>query len=156
MSEISSTTPGYLSGGVYRDTYASAGWQFQLNRTTFSVAGRWERDIYPGLPSLDTVMHSAQLNAQRRMNRTWALQLWGSWNNEHFPYATLSQQMTGSTQYDNAIFGGGLTWHHGRGLEVRLRLEHDSYTVSNGNTGYQESRAFLTVGYRPSSGSPAE
>jgi hypothetical protein len=153
---IPTTTPGALSGGVYRDTYASAGWQFQRNRTLFAVTGRWEKDIYPGLPSLDGVMRTAQLDVQRRMSRAWTLQLSGNWNGTHYPYAVLSQQLTGSTQYANGIIGGGVIWHHGRGLEVRLRIEHDSYTVSNGNTGYQESRAFLTVGYRPASGSPAE
>jgi hypothetical protein len=153
---IFTTTPGYLSGGVFRATYGSAGWQFQRNRTTFAVTGRWERDIYLGLPTLDSVTRSAQLNAQRRMSRAWTLQLSGSWNQPHYPNAVLSQQLTGSTQYSNAIFGGGVIWHHGRGLEVRLRVEHDSYTVSNGNTGYSESRVFLTVGYRPGNDSTAE
>ena len=153
---IYTTAPGYLSGGVYRETYGSAGWQFQRNRTTFAVTGRWERDIYLGLPTLDTVMRSVQLNAQRRMSRAWTLQLSGNWNQPHYPYAVLSQQIAGSTQYSNATIGGGVIWHHGRGLEVRLNIEHDSYTVSNGNTGYQESRVFLSVGYRPGNGSPAE
>lgn len=153
---IPTTTPGVLSGGVYRDTYASAGWQFLRNRTTFAVTGRWERDVYPGLPSLNTVTPGAQLNVQRRMSRAWTLQLSGDWNHTHFPYAVLSQQVAGSTEYDNAVIGGGVIWHHGRGLEVRLRIEHDSYSVSNGNTGYHESRAFLTVGYRPGNSSQAE
>ena len=153
---IATTAPASLSGGVYRDTYASAGWQFQRNRTLFAVTGRWERDIYPGLPSLDGSMRSAQLNVERRMSRAWTLQLSGNWSGTHYPYAVLSEQLTGSTQYVNAVVGGGVIWHHGRGLEVRLRLEHDSYTVSNGNTGYQESRVWLTVGYRPGNASPAD
>lgn len=150
------TAPGYLSGGVYRETYVSAGWQFQRNRTTVGVTGRWERDVYPGLPSLDSVTPSAQLNLQRRMSRAWTLQFWSNWNQGHYPNAVLSQQIVGSTEYDNASVGGSFIWHHGRGLEVRLRVEHDSYTVSNGNTGYHDNRAFLTIGYRPGDATPAE
>lgn len=155
---ISTAAPGYLSGGVYRETYATAGWQFQRNRTTFAVTARWEKDVYPGLPSLDTVMPSAQFNVQRLMSRAWTLQLSGSRNQAHYPSAVLTQQMAGSTQYANDTITGGVIWHHGRGLEVRLRAEHDSYTVSNGNTGYQDNRVFLTIGYRPGSTntSPAE
>jgi hypothetical protein len=153
---IPTTTPGYLTGGVYRDTYVSAGWQFQRNRTVLAVTGRWEKDVYPGLPSLDTLTPNAQFNMQRRLSRAWTVQLSGNWNHTHFPYAVLSQQISGSTQYDNAAISGGVIWHHGRGLEVRLLIEHDSYTVSNGNTAYQESRAFLTVGYRPARVSQAE
>jgi hypothetical protein len=156
IAGISTAAPGYLSGGVYRDTYASAGWQFQRNRTSFGATGRWERDTYPGLPSLDTIMHGAQFYAQRNMSRAWTLQLSGNWNEYHYPYAALGRQIIGSTQYDNAIIGGGVIWHHGRGLEVRLRLDHDSYTVSNGNTGYRDNRAFLTIGYRPRNASPAD
>ena len=153
---ISATAPGYLSGGVYRDTYASAGWLLQRNRTTFSVTARWEKDVYLGLPSLDTVMPSAQFNMQRRLTRAWTLQLSGSRNQVHYPSTVLTPQTTGSTQYANDTISGGVIWRHGRWLEVRLRVEHDSYTVSNGNTGYQDSRVFLTIGYRPRDTSPAE
>jgi hypothetical protein len=146
---IPTITPGYLSGGVFRETYASAGWQFQRNRTLVAVTGRWERDVYPEQPSLESVTPSAQFNAQRRMSRAWTLELLGNWNQGHYPNAVLSQQMTGSTHQDLDRIGAGVIWRHGRGLEVRLRVSHDSYTVSNGNTGYHESRVFLTVGYRP-------
>jgi len=144
---VYSATPGYLSGGFYRDTYASAGWRFQRNRTTVGLTGTWERDIYPGLPTLNTFTHGAEGNVQRQMSRAWALQFFARWNSYHYPEAVLPQP-TGSTQYTNTAVGGGVTWHHGKGLEVRLRAEHGSYTA-NGDTGYHETRGFLTVGYRP-------
>jgi hypothetical protein len=151
---VYSTTPGYLTGGVYRDTYGSAGWRFQRNRTTVGLTGTWERDVYPGLPTLNSFTHGAEANVQRQMNRAWALQVFARWNAYHYPDAVLTQP-TGSTQYTNTVAGGGVTWHHGRALEVRLRVEHGSYTA-NGNTGYHESRGFLTVGYRPFSSPPAQ
>ena len=153
---VPAITPGYLSGGVFRETFASAGWQFERNRTLVALTGRWERDVYPGLPSLDSVTPSAQFNAQRRMSRAWTFELLGNWNQGHYPYAVLSQQITGSTQHDLDGIGAGVIGRHGRGLEVRLRVNHDSYTVSNGNTGYHESRVFLTVGYRPVNLEPSE
>lgn len=148
---IYSTAPGEVTGGVYRDTYASAGWQYQRNRTTFSLTGRWEKDVYPGLSSLDVTMPGVQFNVQRRLTRALSVQLLGSWTKIHFPYAVLTQPAAESTEYANAMLGGSVVWRHGRGLEVRLRVDHDSYTVSNGNTGYQQTAAYLTVGYRPGS-----
>lgn len=148
---IPTAVPGEQTAGTYRATYASAGWQFQHNRTTMAVTGRWEKDVYPGLASLDVTMPSLQFNVQRRMTRALTLQVLGSWSQFHYPYTVLAQQVAGSTDFANSLIGASLIWRHGRGLEVRLRCDHESYTVSNGNTGYQETRAFLTVGYRPGS-----
>jgi hypothetical protein len=151
----SPTTPGYLSSGVYRDTYATAGWLFQHNRTTIGLTGRWEKDVYFGLPTLDSVAPSAQLNLQRQMTRRLTWELWTNWNRIHYPNAVLGQQITGSTEYDNIGVGSSVNWRLGRAFELRLRAEHNSYTA-NGNTGYRENRAFLTIGYRPASASPAD
>jgi hypothetical protein len=151
---IFSTVPGEQTAGTYRSTYASAGWQYQRNRTTLAVTGRWEKDIYPGLSSLDVTMPSVQFNVQRRLSRALSVQLLGSWTQTHYPNQVLTPQIAGSTQYANTVLGGSVVWRHGYGLEVRLRCDHESYTVSNGNTGYHETRVFLTVGYRPSSAPP--
>ena len=130
-------------------TYASASWQYKLNRTTLAVTGRWEKDIYPALSTLDATISGAGFNVERRLTRDFTAQLVGTWYKTDYPHAALTSEVIGSTDYANSILGATLTWRHGRGLEVRLRCDHDSYSVSNGNTGYRETRAFLTVGYRP-------
>jgi hypothetical protein len=144
---ISAITPAALTSDSYRTTYASAGWQYSRNRTTIGVTGRWEKDIYPGLASLDATRPSAEFNVQRRLTRALTAQLLGTWYKYDYPHAQLTQ--SGSTEYANSVIGASLAWRHGRSLEIRLRCDHNSYTVSNGNTGYRDNRVFLTVGYRP-------
>ena len=133
-------------------TYASASWQYVRNRTTMAITGRWEKDVYPGLRELEVTLPSVDFRIERREKLTRALftaQLLGSYRKTNYPHAALAPQIIGSTDYANGILGAALAWRHGRGLEVRLRCDHDSYSASNGNTGYRETRAFLTVGYRP-------
>jgi hypothetical protein len=132
-------------------TYASAGWQFARNRTTLAVTGQWEKDIYPGLATLDAQRPGVGFNVERKLTRAFTAQLVGNWYKNVYPHSVLAAQVVGSTDYANTVLGAALTWRHGRGLEVRLRCDHDSSSVSNGNTGYHETRAFLTVGYRPAS-----
>jgi hypothetical protein len=146
---INSVTPASLTSDTYRVTYASAGWQYQRHRTTLTVTGRWEKDIYPGISSLDATLSGASFTIDRRLTRAFSLQLLGNWYKTEYPHAALASQVIGSTDFANSILGAAVTWRHGRGLEVRLRGDHDSYGVSNGNTGYHETRVFLTVGYRP-------
>jgi hypothetical protein len=149
VTGINPITPAALTSNSYRMTYASAGWLYERNRTTLAVTGRWEKDIYPGLPSLDVTLPGVNFRVERRVTHAFTAQLLGSWAKTDYPHAALASQVIGSTEYANSILGAGLIWRHGRGLEVRLRCEHDTYTVSNGNTGYHETQAFLTVGYRP-------
>ncbi|MGD0506090.1 MAG: hypothetical protein ABSD02_25560 [Steroidobacteraceae bacterium] len=149
LTGINSISSAALTSDSYRVTYASASWQFHRNRTTLAITGRWEKDIYPGLPNLDVTFPSVDFRVERRVTRALTAQFFGSYRKTDYPRAALASQLEGSTEYANGILGAALTWRHGRGLEVRLRFDHDSYSVSNGNTGYHETRAFLTVGYRP-------
>jgi hypothetical protein len=156
MTGISTVTPAALSSNSYRMTYTSASWEYKRNRTTLTVTGRWEKDVYPGLPTLDATFSGANFTAERKLTRTFNVQLLGSWYKSDYPNEALPALAVGSTSYANTVVGTALTWRHGRGLEVRLRCSHDSYGVSNGNTGYHETRAFLTVGYRPLVAPPPE
>lgn len=153
---IYNTFLGEQTTGSYRDTYATAGWQYQRNRTTFTLTGRWEKEVYPGLSSLDVTMPGAQFNLQRRLSHALSVQLLGSWIQTHYPHAVLAPAVPGSTEFANSTLGGSVIWRHGRYLEVRLRLEHQAYATSNGNTGYHESRVLLTLGYRPTPASSQE
>lgn len=149
VTGINSIGAAALSSDSYRETYASASWQYVRNRTTMAITGRWEKDVYPGLRELDVTLPSVDFRIERRVTRAFTAQLLGSYRKTDYPHAALAPQIIGSTDYANGILGAALAWRHGRGLEVRLRCDHDSYSASNGNTGYRETRAFLTVGYRP-------
>jgi hypothetical protein len=140
--------PTPLTTDSYVSTYGSAGWQYTRYRTTFEVAGRWERDSYPGAPQFDLTSESVEFNVQRRLTQNFAAQLLGRWYKLDYPNATIATNL-GSPESDTKLIGATLIWRRGRWFEARLRYQHATYTVSQGDFGYGENTVFLTVGYRP-------
>lgn len=140
--------PTPLTSDVYTATYASAGWQYVRNRTTVLLTGRWEKDIYPGAAEFDLTTESAQALIERQLTHAFSAQLVGQYNKLDYTNAIVPPGL-GSPESTTGLVGAVLIWHHGRALEVRMRYEHGSYSVATGNSGYQENRVFVTVGYRP-------
>ena len=48
------TAPAAQTSENYTSQYASAGWQYQRNRTTIAVSGRWEKDEMTASPGWTT------------------------------------------------------------------------------------------------------
>jgi hypothetical protein len=140
--------PTPLTSDVYTSTYASAGWQYVRNRTTVALTGRWEKDAYPGASEFDLTTEGAQLFVQRQLTHALSAQLVGQFSRFDYTNAIIPPVL-GSAESKTGLVGAALIWHHGRALEVRMRYEHSDYSVATGNSGYQENRIFVTVGYRP-------
>jgi hypothetical protein len=141
------TGPAVVTQSNYTVTYGSVGWEYARNRTTIGVSGTWEKDSYEGLPLLDLTRGSAELRIERRLTSVLTGQLVGRvYRNE---YANTDFSET------DGLVGAALTFHAGRGLEIKLRYDHSTRAVSGigfvpgVNSGYDENRAFLTIGYRP-------
>jgi hypothetical protein len=135
------TSPAAVTSSNYTVTYASVGWQYARNRTTFGVSGQWEKDSYQGQPQLDLNRGSGQLSVERQLTRAFTAQLIGSVYRTNYANVDFAET--------DGLAGAVLTFREGRGLEIRLRCEHVSRVVSGIGSGYTENRAFLTVGYRP-------
>ncbi len=142
------TAPAALTSANYTSNYASAGWEYLRNRTTIALAARWEKDIYPGQALLDVNRPSVDFNIKRQLTRAFSTELIGHFYKTDYPNAAIASS-TASSNFNDWLLGGALTWRHGRGLEIRLRYNHDSHVVSAGGSGYSENRVFVTVGYRP-------
>lgn len=149
---IVGVAPAAVTSASYTSSYASAGWQYQRSRTTIGLSARWERDIYAGLPSLDYTLRGAEFRLDRNLTRAFAVQLVGRLYRTDYFHAVAP--VNGSSSYDNGLIAAALTWRHGRGLEVRLRLEHNDYVTTPIGNGYKENRVYLTVGYRPKTQQP--
>ena len=147
---INGNAPAAQTSDNYTRTYASAGWQYVRNRTTILVDARWEKDTYLGDSALNTTRPSADFNVERRLTRALSAQFLGRLYRTDYPNVVIANSVA-SSKFDDWLVGGGLTWRHGRGLEIRLRYDHTSHVVSAGGSGYGENRVFLTVGYRPRS-----
>jgi len=145
---IIGSAPAALTSSNYTSDYASVGWQYGRNRTNIGLAIRWEKDTYSGQPLLDVDRPSADFNIDRQLTRAFSAQLLGRFYKTDYLNAAIASN-TASSQYDDWFVGGALIWRHGRGLEIRLRYNHDSHVVSAGGSGYSDNRIFLTVGYRP-------
>jgi len=146
------TAPAAQTSDNYTSQYASARWQYQRNRTTIAVSGRWEKDEYDGVPELDNTRSGAEFSVARRLTHALTAELMGRYYKTDYVHGLVAAE-NGSTNYDDEMIGGALTWRHGRGLEIKLRCEH-SARLTAGAFGYGENRAMLTVGYRPKGRGP--
>jgi hypothetical protein len=140
--------PTPLTTDPFTQTYASIRWQYLRYRTGVLVSGQWERDSYPGASQFDLTRGGAEVDILRQLTPALTAQLVGRWYKVDYPNATVATDI-GSPENDNKVIGAALVWRQGRWLEVRLRYDHTSYDVSQGDFGYSENRVFLTVGYRP-------
>jgi hypothetical protein len=162
------TAPSAQTSDNYTSNYASAGWQYERSRTTVVLSGRWERDIYEGQPLLNNSRSGAEFRVARKLTRVLTAEVLGRYYKTDYAngIAALTivngqlANVTGATvianatsAYDDEMVGAALTWRHGRGLEVKLRVEHSAH-LTTGIYGYGENRAMLTVGYRPKAGQP--
>jgi hypothetical protein len=143
------TAPAAQTSNNYTSNYATAGWRYQRYRTTVSLSGRWEKDLYNGDSLLDYTRSGAEFRVERQLTRALTADVLGRYYKIDYFHGLVASQ-NGNSSYDDESVSVGLTWRHGRGLEVRLRGEH-SARITTGIYGYRENRAILTVGYRPSS-----
>jgi hypothetical protein len=147
------TAPASLSLNNYTVTYGSVAWEYARNRTTFGVSGTWEKDSYDGQPLQDLTRGSAEFRVERKLSSLFTAQLLGRAFRTEYTNTDYSET--------DGLVGAALTFREGRGLEIKLRYDHSSRTVSGVgvvsgvgavpgvNTGYSENRVFLTIGYRP-------
>ena len=140
--------PAPQTAGNYTSDFGSITWEYARNRTRLAVSARWEKDLYPGEPLLDSELSFADLTVERRLTRHLSVQLLGRYSRTDYLNADVATA-SASSKFDDRLFGAGIRWHHGHGLEIRLRLSHTSHDVSAGGSGYNANQAFLTVGYRP-------
>ena len=147
------TSPAVVSQNNYTVTYGSADWEYARNRTTIGVSGTWEKDSYDGQPLLDLTRSSAELRLERKLSSVLTAQLLGRFYRTQYANTDYSET--------DGLVGAALMFHAGRGLEIKLRYDHTSRSVSGVGVetgvedvpgaiaGYSENRVFLTIGYRP-------
>jgi len=153
------TAPAALSQNNYTVTYGSIAWEYVRNRTTIDVSGTWEKDSYDGQPLQDLTRGTAEFRLERKLSRVLTAQLLGRLYRTEYANTDYSET--------DGLVGAALIFREGRGLEIKLRYDHSSRSVSGvgvvsgvdaapdveavpaGNTGYSENRVFLTIGYRP-------
>jgi hypothetical protein len=141
------TSPAVLSQNNYTVTYGSVAWEYARNRTTFGVSGTWEKDSYEGQPSLNVTRGSAEFKVERKLSSVLTAQLAGRLYRDDYTNIDFAET--------DGLVGGALIFREGRGLEIKLRYDHTFRNVSGVgvvpgvSSGYNENRAFLTIGYRP-------
>lgn len=143
------TVPALLTTSSYAADFGAVGWRFERNRTAIGVSAHWEKDVYISQSQFDLTRVGGEIKVDRQLSRAFALQVLGRYYKNDYPNATLLTLAGGSPKYDDGLVAAILSWRHGRALEVRLRAEYGSRNTAGVDEGYRETRAFLTVGYRP-------
>jgi hypothetical protein len=172
------TAPAAQTTDNYTSSYASASWQYTRNRTLIALSARWEKDIYDNAPvtgvsltgvpptvaplagapvigsasALDYTLSGAEFRVERKMTRALTAEILGRIYKTDYLHSSVTGQL-GTPNYNTEQVSAGLTWRHGRALEVKLRYEHNAQ-VTTGIYGYGENRVILTVGYRPKGRGP--
>jgi hypothetical protein len=149
------TAPASNTSENYTSTYGSMGWDYQRNRTTLRVSGRWERDDYFNQAALDRTMLSGEMRLQRQLTRAFAAQITGLLFKNDYANATVTG-VSGSPNTETSSIAAALSWRFSRALEVKLACEHTGYAASSNVTSYKENRIFLKIGYRPVQGAPID
>ena len=137
-----STAPAPQTTSNYTVTSTSLNWQYLRNRTTVSASGQWEKDSYEGQPALDLTRETAQFSVARQLNRHFSAQLQGSLYRTDYAHTDYAET--------DGFLGLGITYREQRGLEIRLRYDHESRIAAGLGAGsnYGTNILFLTVGYR--------
>jgi hypothetical protein len=168
ISALTTAVP-VLTTASYTSTSASAGWNYERNRTKVNLAVSWEKDRYVSQPQFDSTRALAQLSIERQLTHDFSVELLGHLFKTDYPHGIVTELngvITGfnsaaptgisvgttqivSSDQDSGQIGAALTWRHGRWLEIRLRVDHNSQTVTGFGFGYVENQVFVTVGYRP-------
>ncbi len=145
-----SVTPATVTANSYTSDYASVGWNYERNRTTFGLSGRWEKDSYAQHPELDVTREGGEFSLAEKLTHALSVQLLGSLYTTDYPH-TYFVATNGSSSIQDERVGAALTLREGRALVFRLRFDHISRAVSGnaGVPGFHANTVFLTVGYRP-------
>jgi hypothetical protein len=142
------TAPAPQTAATYTDNYVSAGWDYVRGRTSLGISGRYERDTYGGAETLDNTRGGGEFRLGRQLTRDFDAELVGRLYKTDYTHETIAA-VVGSPNYYDQLIAASLAWHFGRGLEIRLRAEHDARVTTGNDTGYKDNRGTLTIGYRP-------
>ena len=143
VAPVSQTSANYVRN------YGSAGWQFQRLRTTFGLTANWERDTYDFQSVFDVTRAGIGINLGRDLTPKLALNIIGTANRHEYVNEGFTDKF--------GTIGGGLIYRPGRWFLVYARYDHSFRRASGGpavlfgQSGYDENRVFVMVGYRPHS-----
>lgn len=133
----------------YVRNFGSAGWEFARERTSVGVTGSWEHDAYDFQTVFNVTREDVGLNLGRSLTPQLALNISGTADR----YEYVNQAYTDKF----GTIGGGVIYRPGRWFIVYARYDHafrrasGAPTVLFGQSGYDENRVFVMVGYRPHS-----
>ena len=131
---------GGIETGPVSATTQSFKRRYVFVRTTIDVTVTWAKDAYDGNPSLDVARSSAELKVERRVTRALTGGIFGGWSRSNYDNIGL----------DDRDWNGGAELRLAVGAATSVALQYDHFKRSDSALveGYDENRAFLTVGYR--------
>jgi hypothetical protein len=140
-TEITSSSDPFESSEI------SLGWRFDKHRTSFGLTTSYSQRRYETQASIDSDRTNFSLDLGRRLRPTLRLGLVASLTNEEFVNTAVDS--------DEWLAGLTLDWQFGRHMGLRLRVDHNERSATEGAGDYEENRAFLSftfIGNRAPSG----
>ena len=149
VNSVANSAPSAVTSSIYTRTYVAGAWDYERHRTTVGLSAHWERDSYVNQPQYDGSLSRFDATIERKLTQALRAQLYCNLFETRYSH---DEFIANSASYSDrdGLYGFALVLREGRGLEIRLRVDHLSRDVSAGiGNGYSENRAFLTIGYRP-------
>jgi hypothetical protein len=140
--------PATVTSGSYTSNNVSTSYAYVRGRTAIAVSGGYEGDAYIAAPEFDVRRGGGEFRVERQLSRSFTADLTGRFYKTDYTHQSTAT-VVGSPNYDDELIAASLAWRYGRGLEIRLRAEHDARVTTGNDTGYKDNRAALTIGYRP-------
>ena len=135
VAPVAETTEDYLRN------YVTAGLQLSGRRTTISVTGAYERDVYAIDDTFDVTRADLELRASRQMSRILSADVFGA--------IMQSRYFNQGGHINTNIVGADIVWQASRTLALDGRYAHNFQGVSGPGYGSSSNVVFVTLTYRP-------
>ena len=133
------SAPGRQTVQPFTLDHAALTWDFQRNRTGFSLFGAWEKHSYDEDPILDQTTTTFGAALRRQMSPATSLTL-----NAAFTDATFEQP---GVDYQEVSGGVGFDWRLSRAVSVTASYEYVDRNSDLAGTSYKENRFWLSIGF---------
>lgn len=132
-------TPGIQTVQPFTNDFASLGYEFQRNRTGFSLSASWADQAYEGASALDQTLTTFDAQFSRELSQRTSLTLNASY--------TLGEFELPDSDYGELDAGVSFGWRLSQRVTLTAAYNHYDRSSDRPDGEYTENRYWLSIGY---------
>lgn len=126
---------------AFKYRYATLGWRFQKNRTSFGLSAGLNQERYVEQTDRDREFVDYRVELGRRLSRTLRASISARWHKNEFENVDFNS--------DDLRMRGTISWRLGARTYLALEVDHFNRSSNDPTSEYNETRGLLTVSYFP-------